>query len=146
MRINTRRDKDDTIRWDFSRNGIYELKSGYKLLETIVDINSDQPTVLLPLEKKLWRDLWKTKNSPKLRHFLWKIMVGALTVKSQLRSCGIHLDPTCTLCGQERETICHMLFHYPSSKAVWKRSGLPLSPAGFSTSSIFFEHALFTVL
>ncbi|XP_048599591.1 uncharacterized protein LOC125579787 [Brassica napus] len=36
MRINTRRDKDDTIRWGFSRNGIYDSKSGYKLLENIL--------------------------------------------------------------------------------------------------------------
>lgn len=66
-------------------------------------------------------------------------MAGALVVKSQLRTRGIQIDTTCTLCGQAQETVCHMLFHCPSSKVVWDLSGLPLPPAGFSSTSIFLN-------
>ena len=70
--------------------------------------------------------LWKSKTSPKLRHFLWRFMSGALAVKQQLCSRGIPIDPCCPLCRQGPESICHMLFHCPSAKEVWERSSIPL--------------------
>ncbi|CAN6858678.1 unnamed protein product [Brassica oleracea] len=106
------------LRWGFSRNGVYDSKSGYKLLESVTELESAKPRLLPPLEKQLWRDLWKSKTSPKLRHFLWRVMSGALAVKQQLSSRGIPIDPCCPLCRQGPESICHMLFHCPSAKEV----------------------------
>ncbi|XP_013658904.1 uncharacterized protein LOC106363756 [Brassica napus] len=99
----------DSLVWGFSRSGFYDSKSGYKLLESIQELQSPTPQPLPPLEKKLWSDLWKTKTSPKLRHFLWRALSGALAVKERLRSRGINLDTTCPLCGLHQETICHLV-------------------------------------
>ena len=59
-------------------------------------------------KKKLWRTLRKTKTSPKLRHFLWRSLSGALAVKQQLRhevSRWIQLAPSAVLV-QKVLTIC----------------------------------------
>ncbi|CAN7025200.1 unnamed protein product, partial [Brassica rapa subsp. trilocularis] len=139
LQIKTQRGKNDMLRSGFSRNGVYDSKSGYKLLESITELESAQPRPLPPLEKQLWRDLWKSKTSPKLRHFLWRVMSGALAVKQQLSARGIPVDPCCPLCRQGPESICHMLFHCPSAKEVWERSSIPLPPAGFSPTSVFLN-------
>ena len=83
-KINLSRTDDE--RWAFSQNRRYDSRSGYKLIELLADIQSDN------------RKLWKTKTSPKLRHFLRRVLSGAVAVKSQLRSRGIPLDTTCSLC------------------------------------------------
>ena len=137
LQIKAQRTKRDELRWGFSHNGVYDSKSGYKLAESISTINSVHQTSLPPLEKQLWRDLWKTKTSPKLRHFLWRILSGALAVKQQLAYRGIPTDARCPRCHQGPETICHMLFNCPLAKEVWERAPVPLPQAGFSTSSTF---------
>lgn len=101
---------------------------------------------LPPLEKKLWSDLWKTKTSPKLRHFLWRVLSGALAVKERLRSRGMNLDTTCPLCGHHQETICHVLFTCDVAKDTWARAKVPLPPAGFSSNSVLLNlYHLFSI-
>ncbi|KAG2288502.1 hypothetical protein Bca52824_048106 [Brassica carinata] len=129
----------DSLVWGFSRSGFYDSKSGYKLLESIQELQSPAPQPLPPLEKKLWSDLWKTKTSPKLRHFLWRALSGALAVKERLRSRGINLDTTCPLCGLHQETICHVLFTCDVAKETWDRAQIPLPSAGFSHNSVLLN-------
>ncbi|WZZ14205.1 hypothetical protein YC2023_107294 [Brassica napus] len=133
------RGKDDSLRWGFASNGVYNTKSGYNLLQKMQEFQFPGLNDLPPVEKQLWRSLWKSKTSPKLRHFLWKAMAEALAVKQQLRSRGIHIDPMCSVCGLARESICHMLFQCPRASEVWKLSKLPLPPAGFSNNSVFLN-------
>ncbi|RID75239.1 hypothetical protein BRARA_B02294 [Brassica rapa] len=68
--------------------------------------------------------------------FLWRVNSGALAVKSRLVTRGIHLDPTCSVCEQSSETICHVLFHCKTAKEVWERSNVPPPPAGCKTSAL----------
>ncbi|KAF3551170.1 hypothetical protein DY000_02008979, partial [Brassica cretica] len=83
--------------WGFSKNGVYNSKSGYKLAETL-ELQQDPPGPSLPpIEKRLWQDLWKTKTTPKIRHFMWRALSGALAVKQGLRSRGILLAELQTL-------------------------------------------------
>lgn len=103
------------------------------------------PSTGLPLiERKLWKDLWKTKTTPKIWHFKWKALSGALAVKQGLQSQGILLDTTCSRCSCAAESICHVLFHCVVAKEVWTLSGIPLLPGGFSVSSVWlnFYHLL----
>lgn len=134
----------DSFKWCFANNGFYNSKSGYKLLQELQDLQAPTSNNMPLLERRLWSSLWKAKAPPKLRHFLWRILSGALAVKQQLCTRGIQIDPTCSICGEAPESICHMLFHCPRAREVWNRSQLPLPPAGFSLSSTFLNiHYLF---
>ncbi|CAA7021005.1 unnamed protein product [Microthlaspi erraticum] len=79
------------------------------------------------------------RTSPKLRHFLWRSLSGALLVKDRLRSRGILINSTCGFCYSGSETICHVLFTCPKAKEVWDLSQIPLPPAGFSRNSTFLN-------
>lgn len=145
LQIKPNRSRVDSLKWCFSNNGIYNSKSGYKLLQELHELHAPATNSMPPLEKRLWSSLWKAKASPKLRHFLWRVLSGALAVKQQLHYRGIQVDPLCSVCGTEAESICHMLFHYPRAREVWSLSQLPLPVAGFSQNFVFLNlHYLFT--
>lgn len=129
----------DSIVWGFSKNGRYDTRSGYKALETFQEIQAPGTFTLPPLEKRLWGDLWKTKTSPKLRHFLWRALSGALAVKERIRSRGINVDTTCLQCGLHEESICHVLFNCEMAKETWERSQIPLPQSGFSSTSVLLN-------
>ena len=130
---------DDSMVWALSANGSYNTRSSYKLLETLQDRQSNQTSQLPPLERQLWNNLWKTKAPPKLKHFMWRALSGALAVRQRLSTRGITLNTTCTRCGMHEESICHVLFQCKPARETWQRSGFPLPPGGFSRSSVFLN-------
>ncbi|KAG2328286.1 hypothetical protein Bca52824_011014 [Brassica carinata] len=136
--------RPDSMIWGLERNGTYSSKSGYKLLETLQEVNNPSLVTLPPLEKRLWSNLWKVKTLPKIRHFLLKALAGALAVADQLRNRGLHIDPICRGCQSAPETICHVLFHCHTACEVWRLSGFPLPPVGFSLNSVVlnFQHLI----
>lgn len=136
----------DTKVWGFTKNGCYNSKSGYKLAETIHESQQPHSVGLPPIERRLWKDLWKSKTSPKIKHFMWRALSGALAVKTRLQTRGIMLDATCSRCGSCAESICHVLFHCEVAKKVWERARIPLPSGGFSVSSVWLNfYHLFTV-
>lgn len=139
LQTKTQRSRTDKRIWGFSKNGKYDVKSGYKLIEARLEHENPQRTALPPLERQLWSTLWKTNAPPKLRHFLWRVNSGALAVKARLQTRGIHVNPICSVCGQGSESICHVLFNCTMAKEVWEKSGLPLPPAGWSQNSVFLN-------
>lgn len=96
--------------WSLSKNRCYNTRSGYKLLETILYVNSGQKSQLPLVERQLWRNLCKCKYPPKVKNFMWRAMSGVLAVKQRLRSRGIVLDTTCQVCRTQQESICHVFF------------------------------------
>lgn len=74
----------DSDTWGFTHHGVYTTQSAYKLLNSIKASTSSART-LPPVEKQLWKHLWKLKTPPKICHFLWRALSGALAVGERLR-------------------------------------------------------------
>lgn len=139
LRIKPKLNLEDSYCWGFTDHGSYSTQSGYRLTEAILEMNNPNTRTLPPLEKKLWSNLWKIKAPPKLKHFLWRSLLGALAVKERLQTRGIPGDSTCPLCGQANETICHVLFTCDKSRQVWDLANIPLPQQGFSRTSVFLN-------
>ena len=131
--------RDDHLIWAYTKSGEYTSKSGYKFLEIAAESLNPTPQIVSPIEKKVWTGLWKTKTSPKLIHFLWRVLSGALAVRTRLRTRGINIDPTCMVCGAAPEDIAHVLFHCSMAKEVWSQSSIPLPPSGSWSNSVFLN-------
>ncbi|CAN7093652.1 unnamed protein product, partial [Brassica rapa subsp. narinosa] len=114
-------------------------QSGRRLLGILQELQQPQPNGIPPIEKNLWKAIWKIRAPPKLKHFLWRVLSGAVPVKERLNSRGLQLDSRCSLCHGHSESICHLLFSCPFAKEVWNRSGVQLPAAGFSSSSVFLN-------
>ncbi|CAF1828637.1 unnamed protein product [Brassica napus] len=90
-----------------------------------------------PNVKPLLAFSWKLKCSPKLRHFVWKVLSGILPVAKVLKARGINCDPQCSLCGAEEETINHVLFECPPTLQTKALSRIPSPSRIFPSSSGF---------
>lgn len=125
----------DRLCWAFTRDGSYSSQSGYKMIESLRPGIND----LSPVEKRVWSNIWKLETSPKIRHFIWRALAGALAVSDQLRYRGIPVDRNCKQCSHGVETICHALFNCPPAANTWVAAGLPLPPRGLSQNSVFLN-------
>nr|VDC93315.1 unnamed protein product [Brassica oleracea] len=139
LNMTVERHKPAALMWGLTSHGAYSSQSGYKLTETLTSLNSSHHHGLPPVEKMLWKSIWKLQTSPKIRHFVWRELAGALAVSDQLRSRGLQVDTTCKSCGMGRETICHTLFSCSTARDVWSAASLPLPPRGLSTNSVFLN-------
>lgn len=84
LSLKPRMEAQDSVEWGFTNNGFYSTRSGYKLTEELVKLNAGGGSSLPPLEKKLWSHIWKIKAPPKLKHFIWRALSGALAVGERL--------------------------------------------------------------
>lgn len=140
LNVKTRHQRNDSTIWSFSNNGMYSSKSGYKLIDTLQGVNSNHLQGLPPIETRLWSRIWKLKTSPKIRHFLWKALSGALAVKERIQARGIMVDSTCNACDlMTTESICHVLFHCRTAKETWDLANIPLPQSGFSQNSVLLN-------
>lgn len=113
-----------------------------KRLQNVICSSRDQftsPSPPPPVEKKLWKSIWKLKTSPKIRHFLWRALSGALAVAERLQSRGLCSNTSCPSCDQASEMICHVLFSCTTAVEAWRLAGIQPRPAGFSQSSVFLN-------
>ena len=75
---------------------------------------------------------------------MWRALSGELAVRQRLSTRGIALDKTCTRCGLQEESICHVLFHCKPARETWQRSRFPFPSSGFSHDCVFlnFHHLI----
>lgn len=115
----------DKLIWHSNSSGKYSVKSGYhKAFKKILDLASNQPSSSYTPSKSMWTRLWAIPTAPKVRHFMWKVVHNWLASKENLfrRKCA-H-SPLCPICGSENESIEHLLFRCPWTRAVWFGSNM----------------------
>jgi hypothetical protein len=142
LSMQPRRDK---LLWHFNSNGIYSVKSGYKIAkQKKAEEDGSLSGSCSSGSDRTWKLLWKVKVRPRVKFFVWKILQNALPTAKNLfiRRVG---DGICGVCGEADETIYHCLFECHIPKALWKESpmGKPWSRLPGTSMSDFF-HLLFT--
>ena len=70
LNMRVERHQSDVLLWGFTSHGTYSSQSGYELTETITNLNPPHHSGLPPVEKMLWRSIWKLQTTPKIRHFV----------------------------------------------------------------------------
>jgi len=80
---------------------------------------------------------WKTRCPSKIRHFLWQILSGCLSVRKNLQTRGMQGDICCARCGAPEESINHVFFECPPAIQTWALSKIPSNPAIFPTESLY---------
>ncbi|XP_023634340.1 uncharacterized protein LOC111829476 [Capsella rubella] len=118
--------------WHFTKSGKYSVKSGYMVSrDTRRTCN-----VYGPDTNQLQAHVWKVKCPPKLRHFLWQVLRGCISVNNNLARRGLNCDPLCSRCGEVESTL-HAVFQCPPTLQTWALSQVPTAPGVFPTESLF---------
>lgn len=114
---------DDRLVFILSKDGDYSVKKAYsRMREEDCNQLSDMQN-----RRSIWKGIWKRPSIlPRIRVFLWKVLHNALPLGAILVHRTSKGNPTCHLCGQEDETMTHMLFHCPFARSYWLTSPAPI--------------------
>ena len=103
--------------WHFTNNGQYTVKSRYQIERVYPD--REIPHLMFgPTVDALKAFCWKIRCPPKLKHFLWQLVIGCITVKKNLKARGIQGDICCARCGADEESINDVFFECPPALQV----------------------------
>lgn len=121
----------DILHWTYSSNGVYSVKTGYHS-QRILNSNQNQisqvpasPTLVF--KNKIPAKIWRTNIPPKLYFFWWKILNNRLLVAENIRKRGIQIPKDCQVCGEETETLSHMIFECRVDKEIWSVAGVNIA-------------------
>lgn len=67
----------------------------------------------------LWKCIWKAQVMPKVKNFIWRLVIGAIPTNANLQKRGMKLSSCCSICNGESETSEHIFLRCPWVKAVW---------------------------
>ncbi|XP_057811731.1 uncharacterized protein LOC131025968 [Salvia miltiorrhiza] len=111
--------------WPSGKLNEYSIRSGHHLameLRMRNEASSSSPFRIL------WSWIWNLDVIPKVRHFMWKCLAGALPSAMGLRSRGVDIDLVCRRCGEHEEKVEHALRDCKWIEMLWAVSPIRLSP------------------
>uniref|UniRef100_A0A803NPV8 Reverse transcriptase domain-containing protein n=1 Tax=Cannabis sativa TaxID=3483 RepID=A0A803NPV8_CANSA len=121
--------RGDCWYWSKETNGVYSVRSAYKLLQ---QISGDWPNEGADV---YWKRLWQLNVPAKVHHLVWRVISGTLPTKLQLSNRHVHVDLTCPLCNKAPESIPHVLFSCEFAHSYWNIAAV--SAAGVNESEFF---------
>ncbi|CAM8902040.1 unnamed protein product [Rhodiola kirilowii] len=99
-----------TIRWKFSSNGAFSVKSAYELIMQLEDKKkgekgeqSDASGII-----RFWKRVWNCKVPNKIKILCWRAYYNSLPDAMNLRKRGIHMNFCCKICGYKMESAIHV--------------------------------------
>ncbi|XP_027082645.1 uncharacterized protein [Coffea arabica] len=110
-------DSKDRFVWPRSNSGKYTIKSGYVLAKEMSSRKGDTQvgggnSSRNKANSGVWKFLWGLNIKHKLKHFIWKCLRGILPVNEVLKRRTGKADDKCVGCGEQTETLEHMLFFF----------------------------------
>ena len=110
---------EDVLFWPRNSNGLYSVKSGYKLLLEC-EMNDGPSSFDLSLTKKVWKGIWNLKIPNRVKSLLWRAGSEALPTRVNLRKRKILIDDSCPHCYLDKETSFHALWSCSCLYPVWQ--------------------------
>ncbi|XP_074296243.1 uncharacterized protein LOC141624234 [Silene latifolia] len=117
IRLSTGQASDSWL-WCFERDGIYTVKSAYRLLEGD-NLNAAEPSSW-EKDKWIWSRLWKSQVWPRIKLFFWQLCHDAIATKVNLAK-RIECDNVmCPMCFASIETGTHLFRDCFIAQGVWE--------------------------
>lgn len=110
----------DRITWLHTANGEYTVKSGYNLLRTMKG-QSSSPSL------NFYKSIWKHHIPSKIQHFWWRVLHDSLPVAVKLKQKRVLKSSICQVCGDDEETINHLLFACRVSREIRELAPIHMS-------------------
>ena len=127
-------DSPDWLFWPWSRNGVYSVKSGYKLAR---DWESQNPpgAPAQTVCNSTWKKIWNLHVPNRIRALLWRASIDSLPTKVNLTRRKMLQVDTCPNCNLEPKTVVHALWSCKKLETVWLPKFAKLKELSASLSS-----------
>ena len=108
----------DRIAWSHTSNGQYTVKSGYQQWhKSNVHATGVQ-------EAKGWNIIWSLEVPHKVRIFIWRFCRNNIPIRKLIRSRGITIPISCSMCTGDIEHLIHLFFECNFARECWQFMGL----------------------
>ena len=108
----------DRIYWKENKANRFTVRSAY-----FVALRLNQGGVVehsrAHEDKRVWNKIWRLRVPPKVRNFLWRACSDILPTRANIVKRRLPIDPSCAICGQAEESVCHALWECPLAINVW---------------------------
>ncbi|KAG7583244.1 Endonuclease/exonuclease/phosphatase superfamily [Arabidopsis suecica] len=128
---------EDFYSWKYNKSGDFSVKSAYWLASQSCNLQVRLQAEQRPSTNELKAKVWKLKTDPKIQVFLWKALNGSLPVAKAMKCRGMKVDERCQICGEDEESVNHVLFTCSYARQVWALSDIPSPQWGFQNGSVF---------
>jgi len=109
---------DDKLIWNFEKNGLYFVKSAYRLcMEELVEASHLR-------RSGYWSGIWRLEVPPKVKNLIWRMCRGCLPTRVRLQDKGVQYPTNCVSCDGLHKDLAHICFECPFTVQVWRRTGL----------------------
>ncbi|KAL2899374.1 hypothetical protein RDABS01_024456 [Bienertia sinuspersici] len=103
----------DLVYWKGSKNGKFSIKYALTLIRQEQNLQSNSQ----------WDIIWKIPTQQRVRVFLWLSMHNKVLCNANRLKRNLTDDPRCKRCGNQEETLLHLLRDCPHSKIIWDSVG-----------------------
>lgn len=111
------------------------VRSGYRDAKESETSNNQLIPPLYP-PPDISKAIWSADTTPKIKHFLWRLLSKALAVKENLSFRHISVDVTCRRCCQHVESTDHLFFQCYYAQRIWRRIGISTSVLCNTTTTV----------
>jgi hypothetical protein len=112
--------KRDFLACHYENNGMFSVKSAYKLAYNICKNGQYEATTSEAKENKrnIWNHIWSAPVPSKVKVFGWRTAKDNLPTKTNKFKRSLELDKTCIICGHEAENSCHATVACTKARAL----------------------------
>jgi ribonuclease HI len=111
---------EDYIAWNYTKNGIFTVKSAYHLRMQLKDRETNQVGCSNSCEEhRGWLALWGADVPGKARIHVWRLAKNGLAVGQELQRRHIKAGVKCIVCHRE-ESLLHRFWRCPHSARIWE--------------------------
>ncbi|XP_010501716.1 PREDICTED: uncharacterized protein LOC104779014 [Camelina sativa] len=125
----------DSLGWHFTKSRKYSVKSGYDA-ERSAKQRCQVSRFGLDIYPLL-AGVWRVAFPPKIKHFMWQVLSGCISVSANLNRRGIGCDSGCARCRADEETVNHAIFRCLPARQAWALAQVPVGPVSFPTDSLY---------
>lgn len=120
----------DRLVWKKEKNGQYKVSLGYLAAMRLRNQQKSgvESSATAEDDKILWNRIWGLKVKKKVMHFLWRSINNSLPVQVNLQSRRVKYRDECNLCGEQPESVVHIMLDCPIAIAIWKMSPVLQAP------------------
>ncbi|KAL9670549.1 hypothetical protein QQ045_008102 [Rhodiola kirilowii] len=126
LRTGSIQDQNGHIRWTANNDGMFDLKSAYKLMMTAHGMDSSQVIGCSDYSQHqiFWKAFWKLSLPRKIKIFGWRGFHDSYPTGSSLYKRGMTNNVCCAICGYKIETSAHIFLHCWFARATWSDLGI----------------------